>query len=221
MAGADHSGPEQQNLAGSHRSMSHVVTAVLSLDLQQFDPRGETPVFAAGLEWTRQTGGPITQAFLDALPDDWKKEHLVIDSTLVWLGAGFRQGEMFWCHEPFPGRTDGVPAASNCERNAEHVALCCGPAGIDFLTGDNVQLEWSDLPLAMNQIRERHGRLQAGIFSGHLTATHVPPYTLHRYGWGAFHRHSVATVGGFQFWIRATRGDNRPLVNGIRNATNL
>jgi len=194
---------------------------VMRLYVDHLDPREETPLFAAGLDFTRETAGPIAQAFLEALPEEWTDGHLVIDSTLVWLAPGFRQGEMFWCHEPFPGRTDGVTGQSNRQRQAEHLACCCGPAGIDFLMGDPAELECTDVLLTMADVRERDHRLQAAVENGDLTIQSVPPHTIYQYGWGAFHRHSVATASGFQFWIRATRGDDRPLVNGIRNATNL
>lgn len=198
-----------------------VVTRLIALDVEQVDPREETPLFAAGLEFARETAGPITTAFLDALPGEWIDGHLVIDSTIVWLRVGFREGQMFWCHEPFPGRTDGVTAQSNVQRRAEHIACCCGPTGIDFLLGDAAATELSDEPQTIDAIRERHSRLQAEIDAHRLSILTVPPYIMYRYGWGAFQRHGAATTSGFQFWIRATRGDNRPLVNGIRNATNL
>lgn len=198
-----------------------IVAPFRTLDVAHLDPREETPLFAAGLEFARETAGPITKTFLNALPDEWIRGHLVIDSTLVWLSLGFRQGELFWCHEPFPGRTDGVTGQSNLQREAEHLACCCGPTGVDFLVGEAARIECAGEPLSMDAIRERHIRLQAEIDAGRLTIQTVPPYQMYRYDWGAFHRHGSATTSGFQFWIRVTRGDNRPLVNGIRNATNL
>ncbi|WP_437229241.1 hypothetical protein SH661x_001329 [Planctomicrobium sp. SH661] len=198
-----------------------VVQTLGTLEVQHPDPRKEFPLFAAGLDFARETAGPIAAAFLNALPKEWTSDHLVIDSTLVWLGPGFRQGELVWCHEPFPGRTDGATGQSNRQRQAEHLACCWGPTGIDFLSGESRALELSDEPLSMSGIRERHERLESAIQSGRLNIQHIAPCTIYRYGWGAFHRHSAATSPGFQFWIRATRGDDRPLVNGIRNATNL
>lgn len=198
-----------------------VVVGLEQLNLAHLDPRGETPLFAAGLEFAQETAGPIAKAFLDALPNEWVAGHLVIDSTLVWLGVGFRQGPMLWCHEPFPGRTDGAAGQSNAQRQAEHIACCFGTTGIEFLEGPALAAESATEPQSMNLVRERHSRLQAEIDAKRLIVQHVPAYTMYRYRWGAFHRHAIATVSGFQFWIRATRGDNRPLVNGIRNATNL
>ncbi|SFH74748.1 hypothetical protein [Planctomicrobium piriforme] len=202
-------------------SRSEVVTPLARLSVEQLDPRQETPLFAAGLDFARETAGPIATAFLDALPNEWIAGHLVIDSTLVWLPAGFRQGPMFWCHEPFPGRTDGVTGQSNLQRAAEHIACCCGPTGIEFLIGDGTEAELHPESPPLQVIHERHVRLQAEIDAGRLSILTVPPDTLYRYRWGAFHRHEAAASSGFQFWIRATRGDDRPLVNGIRNATNL
>lgn len=200
---------------------NEVVVRLGELNCQHLDPRAETPLFAAGLEFARKASGPMATAFLDALPKKWTAGHLVIDSTLVWLPAGFRHGQMLWCHEPFPGRIDGVPGQSNSQREAEHIACCCGQTGIEFLEGDAAEAECINEPPPMNLIRERHARLQAAIDARCLKILPVPAYTTYRYRWGSFHRHTVATTSGFHFWIRATRGDNRPLVNGIRNATNL
>ncbi|WP_157605404.1 hypothetical protein [Schlesneria paludicola] len=198
-----------------------VVVCLDELKLAHLNPRNETPLFAAGLGFARETSGPIATTFLDALPKEWTAGHLVIDSTLVWLRPGFRQGHVYWCHEPFPGRIDGAPAQSNAQREAEHIACCFGPSGIEFLEGKAAEAEYAVEPQSMNLIRERHSRLQAEIDAKRLTVHSVPAYTMYRYPWGSFHRHSAATASGFQFWIRATRNDNRPLVNGIRNATNL
>jgi hypothetical protein len=48
----------------------------------------EEPVFAATSEFAAEFGGPITRAFLQALPDSWSKAPLVVDTSLVWLPAG-------------------------------------------------------------------------------------------------------------------------------------
>jgi hypothetical protein len=197
------------------------VTILGDLAAGQLDLRGETPLFAAGRQFAEEVSGPIARAFLKLLPEEWRRGHLVIDSMLVWLGLEFRQGERFWCHEPFPGRSDGAGGQSNIERHAEHIACCCGPAGIDFLNGDAAGTELLDTPQRMDAVRDRHNRLERAIGERRLLIESVAPWTIYRYRWGAFHRHQVATTSGFQFWIRATRGDNRPLVNGIRNATNL
>lgn len=203
------------------RRTAEAVVCLGELNCVRHDLRGETPLFAAGLEFARESSGPIATAFLDMLPTEWQAGHLVIDSTLVWLPTGFRHGPMFWCHEPFPGRTDGEPGQSNLQRNAEHIACCCGQTGIEFLEGDAAQAESIHEPHAINRIRERHARLQSAIEGGRLAIRSLPAYMTFGYQWGSFHRHAVATTSDFHFWIRATRGDNRPLVNGIRNATNL
>lgn len=191
------------------------------LEVSGLDPRHETPLFAAGVEFALETSGPIAREFLDKLPENWRQGNLVIDSTLVWLGRGYRQGEMIWCHEPFPGRTDGAPGQSNAQQAAEHIACCFGPAGIDFLQGEAAEEELAHAPHTPEGLRERHTLLQTKIDGGHLSIEAIPPFAMYRYRWGAFHRHQVAVSSGFHFWIRATRGDCRPLVNGIRNATNL
>jgi hypothetical protein len=208
-----------KDAAGRHRHRG--VSQLLPLDVKHLDPRDETPLFAAGLDFAREVAGPLASAFLAALPAEWVAGHLVIDATLVWLAPGFRQGEMFWCHEPFPGQVTGVMGQSNLQQQAEHIACCCGPSGIEFLTGQALEKECSSELQTLDRIRDRHERLQSQVDAGALAIETVAPYTVYHYHWGAFHRHEIAKTSGFQYWIRATLGDPRPLVNGIRNATNL
>ncbi|WP_437201250.1 hypothetical protein [Planctomicrobium sp. SH664] len=210
---------DQQGSAVSHPRPT--VTCLDRLTADNADPRGEIPLFAAGLEFAQETAGPLTRLFLQALPPEWTSVPLVIDSTLVWLGRGFRQGLLHWFHEPFPGRTDGIAGATNCRREAEHLACCWGGEGLTFLSGVAAESELSDRPCSLTEIAQRHERLQTLLREGRLHELKVPAATLYQYGWGAFHRFRPATTSGFQFWIRATRHDPRPLVNGIRNATNL
>jgi hypothetical protein len=188
--------------------------AVGGADLTQ-----EVGVFAADPAFARETAGPVAAAFLDRLPDDWASGHLVLDAMLVWLQPGARMGSLAWTHEPFPGVTTGLRGTCNGKRDVAHMAMVAGPAGVDVLEGEAADAERT--VASRGELLARHQRLEASRQAGKLAVRTIPPATPYRYGWGVFQRFQPAAEGGFAFWIRATRGDERPLVNGIRNAVNI
>jgi hypothetical protein len=195
------------------------VTELEPIEADAADLREEAGLFAADLDFARFAAGAVGRRFLAALPEPWQGEHLVIDAMLTWLAPGVRMGSLAWTHEPFPGVTQGVRGRSNAAQGAEHLALVVGPAGVDFLVGPAADQERSVPGKA--ELLPRHLRLEAALRAGQLERRSIRPGRAYRYAWGCFHRFQPAPRGGFAFWIRATRGDDRPLVNGVRNAVNL
>lgn len=184
--------------------------------------RAETPLFAAAGQIALQCGGDCTREFLRCLPDDWSASHLVVDSMLLWLQVGTSLPSQWFHHELFPGRHDHAFGMANSERDVEHIACSFGaPAEREFLIG-----EISDLPAAGSNnlfcieseaIPRRHEFLNSHLAAGLLKAVRVPTGQLHRYGFNAFYRTIGTRQAGFHFYIRATRGSRRPIVNGLRN----
>lgn len=110
---------------------------------------------------------------------------------------------------------------SNLNRNAEHIACCFGKTDIEFLEGAVAAAECDSGPLGMDEIRLRHTRLEAAIGDQRLTIHQYPGQHDVPLPLGFISSARRGKDERFSFLIRATRGDNRPLVNGIRNATNL
>jgi len=198
---------------------ANLVSVEPPLAVHDADLSHEVGLFAADLTFAREAAGPIASAFLDRLPADWQDAHPVIDAMLVWLQPGARMGSLAWTHEPFPGVTEGVRGRCNANRRAEHFTMVSGPSGVEFLVGEAAAAERDVVPRA--ELLKRHQRLEAAREAGALDVQSVDPATPYRYGWGVFQRMRPAPHGGLAFWVRASRRDDRPLVNGVRNAVNI
>src|SRR5262249_36308588 len=84
--------------------------------------KAEPTFFAAGIDFARRHGGPITHAVLDALPDDWRAAGLVIDSRTHLLMPGWFPCIPGWHLDDVPRtRSDGQPEHRNPAYWAEHV----------------------------------------------------------------------------------------------------
>jgi hypothetical protein len=201
----------------SHRSQYRLLGAVPALE-----PENETPLFAADVSFARRNGGASTQAFLDALPDDWRASRLVIDSFLNWLPRGCAPGWDRFHFEPYPAQLEGARGAANWEQGFETLSCVFSTqATPEFLVGE-VEFE-GDLSAQLEKWRfctnleRRHRELLAQVARGSLIAEKLPGFRLYTHGWGDFFRMTPAETSGFHFRIRATRGTLRPFANLIRN----
>jgi hypothetical protein len=194
----------------------------------------ETPLIAADRDFARAHGGPITRAFIAALPGD-PSLPVVIDSSLVWLAPGLAhgfelgpgsrlarpRGPLCFMHESFPGAATGVRNASNRNREAVHrlciLGLDCTPevAVGEIACASDSEAEAFWLPTESFEARER--LIERRLVEGTLTCTRIPLGTMVEFGWGALMRGRPATRTGFQLLLRATMGDPRPLMNARRN----
>lgn len=202
---------------------------------QQTDLAAETPLFAAEVDFAQAHGGALTRAFLAQLPPSW--DDAVIDSSLVWLSPGLAhepddpledgrrpvRAAPRYRHEPFPGVTWGERGASNRRRAVEHRLCVIGAAAPWVAEG------WVTLPDAQaaerfwwpTALAPRDAQVRAWIAAGQLQARALPAGHVLACGWGALLCPRPATEAGFQLWLRATRGDPRPRVNGRRNLVAL
>lgn len=181
----------------------------------------EEPLFAATKEFATEFGGPITGAFLEALPQDWRDIPLVIDTVLVWLPPGAWPGPRLFHREPYPESSDGAFGCANLDLTVEHIAVVLGPVGWEFVVGAlSLSLMQSALPLIHSsetgEARARDAVLQTLIAQRQLDVDQVEPGELIQYPAYSFLRHKPTGSPGFHFSLRATRGSRQPLVNGFR-----
>ena len=198
----------------------------------------ETPLLAAEPSFAWKHGGPLTRAFLDSL--DWERaEGVLIDSSLVWLSPGLVHGVELgpsgtaigprspprFIHEPFPGILTGIRGASNRNTRAIHrlcvLGLECTP---EVVLGD---FEFSDLATAeafwlpCEDFASRDLEIERRLSSHSLTRQYVPLHTIIEFSWGTLMRARPAQAAGFQLVLRASIGDHRPPINGLRNLVQL
>lgn len=195
---------------------------------------GEIPLFAATRAFAYAEGGPITRAFIEALPDDWADA--VVDSSLVWLTPGLAHDDEHlrdegrrplrepprYRHEIFPGVHRGVRGEANRNLAARHrmcvLGLDCAPVAavgeVRFESAGEAEAFW--LPEALTP---RDAQIRGWLEAGALTAHPLPVGAMLGYGWGALMCPRPAAAAGFQLVLRATAHDPRPRVNGRRNLT--
>ncbi|QDU59144.1 hypothetical protein [Aeoliella mucimassa] len=225
---------DSEPLPLQHRSEVRVIGPLPASDASPLE--GETPLFAADLDFALEQGGPLTRAFLEATPLN-REAGVVVDSSLVWLTPGLAhamtptgpltgpRGKVGFVHEPFPGIAMGVRGAANRNLTAVH-RLCvwgldCTPelaeGQLSFATPEQAEAFW----LPTESLDARDQQFAHHIESGELCCTGLPLATIVEFGWGTLLRPRPATEPGFQFMIRVSIGDPRPHVNGLRNHAQL
>ncbi|QDV08164.1 hypothetical protein Poly30_37000 [Planctomycetes bacterium Poly30] len=236
---------ESQPLPRSHRSAFEVVEPFpgasgceerLASRLQEH-VESEVTFFAASRPFAEAHAGPLTRAFLEALPTEWAGD-VVIHSSLVWLTQGLAHDETFalaergaphrvappFRHEPFPGAAFGARRDCNLALEARHrIAVTGDPAPV-FAVGaieldplERAESFW----LPTEDLRTRDRRIRRWLEGGEMAAVSLPRETIVEHGWGAFWCPQPALSPGFQLVIRATLGSAAPIVDGIRNMSFL
>lgn len=181
----------------------------------------EEPVFAATSDFAAEFGGPITRAFLQALPDAWRTTPLVVDTSLVWLPEGASAGPLLLHREPYPESVYGAFESANRDLGVEHISVMLGAVGWELVTGVMPPALLQRV-LPMNHFhasKDAIGRdvtLRELVGRGVLALVRIAPGEIVRYPASAFFRHLPAAHAGFHYSMRATRGSNQPLVNGFR-----
>lgn len=180
---------------------------------------GEQSLFAAEQSFAAEFGGPITRAFLAALPAGWRGEPLVVDSHLVGLPPGYDPGPTVWHREAYPEYAGGAFDAANAERAIGCAWCVFGPVTPELLVGavDEAALPavtgW-DKPAVAARDAALRGLVDAGALSTWRPAAGEVFFT----DGDTFMRWHKATAPGLHLWLRATRGSGRPWANGRRNS---
>lgn len=198
----------------------------------------ETPLLAAEPSFAWNHGGPITRAFLNACVPA-RTEGVLIDSSLVWLSPGLVHGVELgpsgraigprsvphFVHESFPGISTGIRGASNRNLGVIHrlcvLGLDCTP---EVALGE---FEFPDLKAAeafwlpSEDFESRDLEIERRLSTGSLNRQYVPLDTIIEFGWGTLIRARPAQTVGFQLVLRASCGEHRPPINGLRNLVQM
>lgn len=192
----------------------------------------ETPLFAADRAYALAHGGAITRAFVEALPAHWTDP--VIDTWLAWVTPGmtlddeysrgvsapFRAPPLFR-HEPFPGALEGVKAACNRNQAATHRWLILGAPEVPVFAVGEVCFDnpatAAEFWTPEEDLVDRDVRVRQQLDAGQLRALAWPRGEILETGWGALWCPRLTEVAGFQFKLRASHLEPRPIVNGHRN----
>ncbi|MEM6672545.1 MAG: hypothetical protein AAF726_06850 [Planctomycetota bacterium] len=154
----------------------------------------------------REHGGPLTRAFLDALPDEWRADDVAIQVKATWLKRGWTAGPIgFHCDWL---ETDDVGRRTNPDQEWPQ-AICAvvgGNAPTRFIVGS---VDLPAVPTQADQSREWKTHLDECIERGEAREERIPPSTLFRFGPCSLHGRSRAAASGWRVILRALKTPGR------------
>jgi hypothetical protein len=181
--------------------------------------REESMVFASTPHYASMHG-KVHECFVDALPQEWRSNDVIIDSRVHMLMKGWYPCIPGWHLDDVPRtRPDKQPDHVNPVYKAEHTMAVIGDASLTEFIQGIVQLP--DIPVGQGTI---YGKWNEMINrGGHKVydIQTVKPSTLYLFDWQAFHRGMPATKFGWRIFIRATKNSQRPHFNECRKQTQV
>lgn len=190
------------------------VVGHLSGQWNQEDIKTEPMLFNCDWRAAMHLGGPLTGAFLAALPQQWRDVPLVIDSRVHMLMTGWFPCIPGWHHDDVPRtRSDGQPNYGPGQDRSEHImALINGSiCPTEFALG---RADFAEPPLGSTVYEEWHHDVRAQMGLGNLETVQVPTSTLVQFNDRTWHQGTAATSSGWRFFIRASRyfdADGKPI----------
>lgn len=175
--------------------------------------KDEPMLFSASVRCARESGGAITQAFLNRLPGGWDGHDTIIDTRVHMLMPGWYPCIPGWHHDDVPrSRADGQPNYDTPEYKAVHImalvngGICPTLFAVGDITlprvpdGEVVYEKWHPLVEAATELRVMECAAQ-GIY---------------QFDWQSFHRGQKARASGWRWFGRASRRTHRQQRNEIR-----
>lgn len=188
--------------------------------------KNEPMFFNCDLRYAQENGGPITKAFLGALPDDWKKQPLVFDSRVHLLMPGWFPAIPGWHHDDVPRAsipagqhfiTAGQPDYDNPRYKSEHILglVNADVCPTEFATGLCTMKAVKDGELIY---RQWHEEIEYLLNNNLLDRHSCKDRTLYYFDWQAFHTGTKAVSVGWRWFGRVTKNSDRValITNEIR-----
>ena len=177
----------------------------------------ELTLWNADPEYFAAHGGPISRAFVQALPEDWKKDDIVLKSKLAWLKIGWSPAQGDYHGDQVPLRSDGEQDFQHITTKIDSIACCVGDCSLTcFVFGE---FELPDYPIGQKQGMLWHNHLIDMINDGVIEERAVEECTLIQFSNTDFHRAMPATKEGFRIIFRAVRNTDVRERNVIVNTT--
>lgn len=176
--------------------------------------KAEPMLFSADMKFASYYGGPITRAFLEALPPDVRTYPMIVDSRVHMLMPGWYPCIPGWHHDDVPRGTDGQPNYNSPEYLAKHAFAIFGDASVTSLASGRVVLP--EPPKGSVTYGLWHPLVEAHVKAGSLTEVPTPVNQMIHFDWQTFHKGNPATKAGWRFFIRASWNTKRKPLNEIR-----
>lgn len=179
--------------------------------------KNEPMLFGCDAFYAKALSGPLTLAFLEALPRDWiEAPDLVVDSRVHMLMPGWFPAIPGYHHDDVPrSREDGQPNYVNPEYRSEHVMMLVNAdvCPTEFAIGD---IDIALPPLGQTIYKTWHPLVDAAVSFGALQLHKVPDRTLAYFDDRTWHQATHAVANGWRFFIRASRNTHRKPTNELR-----
>lgn len=189
--------------------------------------KSEPMFFSASVDYATFHGGPITQAFINALPqnsDVWRSRDIIFDSRVHMLMPGWYPCIPGWHHDDVPReRADGQPQYDSPSYRSQHVmALVSGEiCPTEFAVG---AIELPYVPPGLGPVYKHwHDLIEKKLWtpgSGLFRST-VPSNRLIWFDCDSFHQGTKAIDTGFRWFGRLSWYTTRPIKNEIRRQTQV
>lgn len=213
------------NSAKTFNSKAEIVGR-FALDINNDQIKKETMFFNCSLQYAYENGGPITQSFIDSLPEEWKTVDAVFDSRVHMLMPGWYPAIPGFHHDDVPrpdiptGQhfiTAGQPDYDNPRYHSSHIL---GLVNADICpthmaTGLSTFSRVEDGELIY---RQWHKEVLEKIESGELNKWNVPDRSLCEFNWETWHTGSMAVGNGWRWFGRVSKDTDRTkkITNEIR-----
>lgn len=182
--------------------------AILNKVTERFDQwtiKNEPMLFNCNLEHAYLLGGPITRAFLDKVPKDWKTVPLVIDSRVHMLMTDWYPCIPGWHHDDVPrDRADGQPEYEKPTYRSKHIMMLSNAdiCPTEFAVGKE---DFCVPETGKTFYSEWHKDVNKYVKNGFLKVHSCPDQTLIQFDDRTWHRGVAANTNGWRFFIRVSR----------------
>lgn len=185
----------------------------------QTEIKNEPMLFNCSVSFAMHEAGPITRAFLDALPPSWAEQSrdLIIDSRVHMLMPGWFACIPGWHHDDVARDASGQPNYDHQPYRSRHLlglvnaeicptVFAVGRHTLPKVSG-TVYKAWH--PLVEQQIRD-----------GVLERREARSGLIYSFGWDTMHAGQRAVARGWRWFIRVTKRHHNH-TNEIRNQVNV
>jgi len=186
--------------------------------------KNEPMFFNCSVQFARENGGPVTQSFLDAVPDGW--ENAVVDSRVHMLMPGWFPAIPGYHHDDVPRppipvgqhfMTAPQPDYDTPRYLSEHLlGLANGDiCPTEFAVGRCVM---PAIPEGQLIYRAWHNEVERLLSTGELQRFTAPSGRVLAFDWQTFHTGTKAVGSGWRWFCRLTRNSDRcnTITNEIR-----
>lgn len=185
-------------------------------DWEESVVKNEPMLFNCTLPAAYDMGGPITKAFIDAMPDQWRyNKNAIVDSRVHMLMPGWYPCIPGFHHDDVPRRTpSSQPDYDNMLYHSEHL--------MGLVNGDICPtlfaLGTHTLPRVYEGViyEKWHDIVQSQIDSGILLPYEAPSGVLLEFNWMSMHTGQRAKAAGWRWFIRVSRNTTRVPSNEVR-----